>query len=208
MRNPPLASVVALLATIALGFTAGCSLVPEAKSDPTRFYVLSSQASSASAPRADGPSLRVEAVELASYLRSPPVIVRRGGNEIEFREFARWGEPLDVGIGRVLREELLGSGAFAAVSAAGSRREALAADYALSVRVLACEGGASGTALFRAVWDLTKRAAEAAPQTVAHGDFRPTDLRWDGKSEASLAAVLSQAVAGLAAEISAAVPKK
>ena len=50
------------------------------------------------------------------------MIVRRGKNEIEFREFAQWGEPLDLGIGRVLREELVARGAASAVQGAGMRR--------------------------------------------------------------------------------------
>jgi uncharacterized lipoprotein YmbA len=182
----------------------GCSL-PQPQPDPTRFYVLSTDAARAAA-QPSAPVVQMREVELASYLRTRPVIVRRGENEIEFREFALWGEPLDLGIARVVREELLARGAAGAVLASTARRSQDKADMELSIRVLACEGGASGEVAFRAVWELGALGTKAA--TVASGDYRATDLRWDGKNEASLAAQLSQAVARLAGEIAAAMPKR
>jgi hypothetical protein len=182
----------------------GCSL-PQAQPDPTRFYVLSTDAIRSAAARLDAPVLHMRAVELASYLRTRPVIVRRGENEIEFREFALWGEPLEMGIARVLREELLARGAVSAVVSSPARREQANADLVLFLRVLACEGGANGEVAFRAVWNIATTQPKAA--AVARGDFRSTNLRWDGETEASLAAQLSAAVAGLAEEIAAALAK-
>jgi uncharacterized protein len=183
---------------------AGCSLLPEAKSDPTRFYVLSTATTEARvAPPASAPALHLRPIEVASYLNSRPLIVRRGNNEIEFREFARWGEALELGIARVLREELLARGAVSTVLPASARRTPGERDLNLSVRVLACEGAANGAVEFRAVWELAP--ASGTGGTTASGDYRAANLRWDGKSEASLAAQLSQAVSGLAAEISGAI---
>ena len=191
------------LAAVALLF-ASCSL-PPAQSDPTRFFVLSTPAV-APETGAKGPAVHLRPVELASYIKAKPMIVRRGDNEIEFREYARWGEPLELGIGRVLREELLARGAASAVLASGLRAVDVDYDYELTVRVLACEGGADGAIYFRAAWELS--TAGTAPKVVAHGDFHPADLRWDGKNEAALAAQLSQAVASLSGEIAAALAKK
>ena len=176
----------------------GC--LPRPLADPTRFYVLSTETALAT-PGSGAPTIQLREVELAAYLQSRPVIVRRGENEIEFREFALWGEPLELGIARVLREELLARGAAGGVTTS-SRRTSGNHDYTLAVRVLACEGHASGDVAFRAVWSLTRQASEA--ERVAGGDFRATDLTWDGKTEASLAAQLSQAVAALASEIASA----
>ena len=145
----------------------------------------------------------VRPIELAGYLRSPPLVVRRGDHEIEFREYARWGEPLEQGIGRVLREELRGRGA-AVVGGAG--RESSAAECHLSVRVLACEGTAAGAVEFRAAWELTKTGDK--PGLIVGGEYRTEGFRWDGKSEATLVARLSEAVAGLAGEIAPAVAKR
>ena len=198
------ARLISALSTGGCLLLAGCSL-PKAQSDPTRFYVLSTDAVRP-APQSDAPVVQLREVELANYLRGRPVVVRRGENEIEFREFALWGEPLDLGIARVLREELLAQGAASSVLSATARRDHASAVLTLSVRVLACEGTASGGVAFRAVWVLAGTDPKVVP--VAHGDFRPVDLRWDGKSEASLAAQLSQAVVGLAGEIAVAMKKK
>lgn len=181
--------------------TAGCSILPQAQTDPTRFYVLSTPAAATFvAPTgAKAPAIHLRPVELASYIKSKPLIVRRGDNEIEFREYARWGEPLERGIGRVLRGELLARGAAGAVLATGLRSFSIDYDYELTVRVLACEGVADGAVQFRAVWELSTTGAK--PTVATHGDFHADGLKWDMKSEASLASGLSQAVAGLAAEI-------
>jgi uncharacterized lipoprotein YmbA len=181
-----------------LSLAGGCISVPipPAEKDPTRYYVLGGGGAPMVALAADAPAVHLRPVEVASYLRAKPVVVRRGDHEIEFREFARWGESLDLGVGRVLREEL---------AARGVRAGAAASGRALTVRVLACEGAADGAVIFRAVWELTRngaaddeKAGQAAP---IGGDFRATGLRWDGKAEASLAAQLSAAVTALAQEI-------
>ena len=204
LRLSLLFSALGVLLTI----TAGCSLLPEAKSDPTRFYVLSTSSTGVAAVTApNAPTVQLHPIELTSYLRARPLIVRRGENEIEFREFARWGESLDVGVARVLREDLLGRGAASVLPVSGIRREHAGHDYTLTVRVLACEGAVDGRVLFRAVWELARTKGEARPATAARGDFRPAELRWDGKTEASLAAQLSLAVTGLAAEIAEALKK-
>ena len=205
MNARPVPGICFLIAAACLLATSGCSIWPEAKADPTRFYVLSTT-SAGGVPQPGAPVVHLRDIELANYLRARPVVVRRGNNEVEFREFARWGEPLDLGIGRVLREELMGRGAVRAVLAGGGRREHVGQDYTLTVRVLAAEGLANGSVAFRAIWELNSTGAK--PEKAAGGDYQPTDLRWDGTTEASLAAQLSQAVAGLAAEVSAALTKK
>ncbi len=197
LRFPGLAAGLALL------LASGCQIVPEPKADPTRFYVLTGPAGGA-AGAAGGPVVQVRAIEVADYLKGRPLVVRRGGTEIEFREFARWGEPLEAGIGRVLREELLARGAAGAVLLPGVRRESGRARFELGLRVLAAEGGADGAVRFRVIWELMATGSQAL---VARGDFQPDDLRWDGKAEGSLAAGLSAAVAGLAGEVAAALPK-
>lgn len=192
-------------ALLLAGSLTGCSLLPKAPVDATRYYVLSAPAADA-APQANAPVVQIRPIELASYLRGRPIIVRRGDNEIEFRDYARWGEPLEQGIGRILREGLLARGAAGSVVMAGGRRDrAVTPAYDVAVRVLAAEGSASGAVEFRATWEVSRTDAKTAP--VAAGNFHPADLRWDGKTEASLAAQLSNAVAALSAEIAAALKK-
>jgi uncharacterized lipoprotein YmbA len=198
LRGKPLGGCLAAVAALWLG---GCSLLPQAQSDPTRFYVLSTSVASAPATSAGAkaPVVHLRPVELASYIKAKPIIVRRGDNEIEFREYARWGEPLELGIGRVLRENLVARGAAGAVLAAGLRATEVEHDHTLVVRVLACEGGSGGAVFFRAVWELATTGLQ--PKVVARGEVQPGDLRWDGKSEGALVAQLSKAVATLADDI-------
>lgn len=194
-----------LAAALAALMWSGCSILPEATSDPTRFYVLSTQEAPATPAAGVTTTVYLRPIEMASYLRGRAMVVRRGGNEIEFREFARWGESLDFGIARVIREELLARGAATAVSAGGARRDHVGPDaVTVSVRVLACEGTTQGAVVFRAAWELTARDGKV----IATGDYRPTELRWDGKNEAALAGQLSQAVSGLAGEIAAGLARK
>jgi hypothetical protein len=201
-RRAPMLGV--LLAAGGLLVLGGCNIVPEAQTDPTRFFVLSVPGVETIAAAKPG-VVHLRPVELASYIKSKPMIVRRSNNEIEFREYARWGEPLEFGVARVLREELLARGAASDVLATGLRAVEVDYDYELTVHVLACEGGADGEVYFRATWSLSTTGAGAA--VVSHGDFRATGLKWDGKSEASLASELSQAVAALSGEIATALAK-
>ena len=206
MKTSWMGGLAAMGATILLGLS-GCSassLIPDAKADPTRFYILSGPADAAVAGGdANAPTVRVRGVEVANYLRARPIVVRRGGNEVQFRDFARWGEPLEDGIARVLREGLLAAGA-GEVRLASTRGAVTDATYDLRVRILACEGDADGGVNFRAAWELRRGAATAEGATARHGEFRASGVTWNGRDEATLAAALSQAVQGLAAEIAAA----
>lgn len=210
MRNTKRASGAATAAVAMAWLLGGCLSVPipQAEADPSKFYVLS-PVTAAAAPEAasKAPALQLQPVEVASYLRARTLIVRRSENEVQFREFARWGEPLELGIARVLREELLARGAAGDVLVTGGFAPAAGAPRTLAVRVLACEGGADGSVHFRAMWELAPKAGANDGAGTARGDFRAANLRWDGKNEASLAAGLSAAVAGLAAEIATATQK-
>lgn len=181
----------------------GCNVLPEAQTDPTRSFILSNPVADVrSANAADASTIHLRSVELASYLRTRALIVRKGENEIEFREFAQWGEGLDLGIARVLREGLLASGRAGLVQLPGSRTGSdRSSDAELRIRVLSCEGNQDGGINFRAVWELSP---DGAGGPVKRGDYHAADLRWEPPNEDSLAAGISAAVAGLAAEISAA----
>lgn len=192
-------------------FSAGCSLValPQAQQDPTKTYVLDVPLSDPSAPASvtTAPVVRLRAVEVPTYLKGSPLVIRRGDNEIEYREFARWGEPLEQGLARVLREELIVRGAASAVQLPGSRvADGTEARFEIVARVLNCEGASDGTIVFRARWEVVAGGEKA--EVVAQGDYRVTDLKWTPKSEGTLAAALSRAAAGLADEIAAAMAKK
>lgn len=191
---------VSLLLAATLVCAAGCNVIPAPQADPTRFYVL---ASPSAAPSSEVKLKRINLrpVEVASYLRSRPLVVRRGDNEVQFRDFARWGEPLEQGIGRVLRDALLASGAAGSISVASSRVGRVAGEPDLMVNVQACEGSADGSVRVEAAWELLTGVDGSV---VARGNFKATGLKWDGRNEAGIAAAVSQGIVALAGEITAA----
>ncbi|PTX97886.1 PqiC family protein [Opitutus sp. ER46] len=204
LRLPVVVAALGLAASAAS--LTGCLGLPQAQTDPTRTYVLSLGTAPAMA-NASTRVVRLRPVELPSYLRTRSLVVRRGDNEIQLRDFARWGEPLELGIARVLREDLLARGGARTVQSgllpAPAGEEP---NFELTVRVLACEGLADGRVAFRAAWELSPVDATAGA-AVSRGDFQAAELKWSADNEATLAAAVSRGVDGLAAEIAAALAR-
>jgi uncharacterized lipoprotein YmbA len=70
---------------------------------PQQHYVLGGSVPSEMAGASlavPGFAIGVRRLQLASYLESPLIVVRRGSNQVEFSEFHRWGEPLGAGVNR------------------------------------------------------------------------------------------------------------
>ena len=162
----------------------------------------SSKPGAAPTPNTGATAVRLRPIELADYLRTRALIVRHGDNELDFRDFARWGEALGTGITRVLREEFAARAA--PVATGGMNAGPAEQKIELRIRVLACEGAADGGVRFHATWELLAIGGVAARR----GDYHPATLRWDGENETTLAAALSEAIAGLAAEIAPSIAKK
>lgn len=89
----------------------GCGLNTEPKPDLTQFFIFtpmgeSGSGNSESLQIAHTPTIGVYEVKLPAYLSSPRMVTRVSDNEIQFSEFERWGEPMEEGIARVLRDNL------------------------------------------------------------------------------------------------------
>ena len=124
-----------LMVIAAAFFVGGCSFL-RPHDDPTRFYVLTVPSAVAGRfpdPGTERLKLALKPVEVPAYLRSKSMVVRLGTNEIHFAEFDRWAEPLDEGIGRVMKEALGSAGNIQAVSL-NSRGEATL-DWEVAIRV-------------------------------------------------------------------------
>lgn len=78
---------------------AGCGSTP-----PTDWYLLESTATPLAG--ATGPSIGIARLEVADYLLAPQVQTRSGPNSVRRADFARWAEPLDQGVARVLLLDL------------------------------------------------------------------------------------------------------
>lgn len=86
-------------ACIVASALAGCGSTP-----PTAWYVLSARQAPAQA--AAEPTLGIVAIDVAEYLLAPQILAMDGANRVRRAEFARWAEPLDEGIARVLAQDL------------------------------------------------------------------------------------------------------
>ena len=186
-----------LLGVVAAAFLAGCSFL-RPHDDPTRFYVLTvPPALTARFPDGEFKKLRIglKPVELPAYLRSKSLVVRTGTNEIHFAEFDRWAEPLDQGIGRVMKETLGSARNVESVALNTHGDESL--DYEVAIQILACEGirveNGKSSIRFAVTWEV--RTVGTNSPATKRGGFTAGATDWDGKDYGQLAARLGAAIA-------------
>lgn len=204
-RRVRLGVATACLAVVALG--GGCSLIPTPPPDLTRYYVLSSsEAPAATARSTAAPVVNLASLEVPGYLRTTRnLVIRSAGNEVTFVDGARWGEALDVGLARVLRETLVREGGASRVVQPPVAAAVTALNpWELRVQVLSCEGrrrpdGGWGVA-FSARYEWVRPGA--AGPVSGSGVFTAEERGWEGRDHGELARLLSEAVQGLGREIS------
>jgi len=182
------------LLVLALGLATGCNIIPVAQPDVTRYFVLTTAAAKPADAAAAAPRWKValRPVDVPSFLRGKAMQVRLAGNEIHFADEARWAEPLEAGLGRVLRDSLESHGdAVHVVATDGEDPE-----FAFVVRVLRCEGDREAkVARFAAVVEVY--APRVSADRRAKDAFTVEIPNWDG-TYGQLAQKLSEAVDGLA----------
>jgi uncharacterized lipoprotein YmbA len=194
-----------------LGFLPGCNIVPPVQDDPTRYFVLSDSAAlpAEASPAAGGVRIGLKSVRLEGYLKRREMVVRSGDNEVEFRDYRRWAEPLDAAIGRALRGTLLASPGVAQVQAEPFALDQ-DRDFDVSIEVRRFEGAASApgkfTASFSAMVEVS--TAGANPRVVSRKLFVAPDAAWDGRDYDRLAGLLTADVSALGREILSELPAK
>lgn len=187
---------------------AGCSILPQATEDPTRYFLLTESVTGAASSTPHGHlRIGVRRVELPGYLASDrTMVVRRGTNEIRYQEYARWAEPLETALQHIIRDRLLGNDTVAAAELAPFRLE-VDRDYDVNVRVERCEGKQEDghyVAEFDAVFEITDPHKGNAVVTRRRFEAKP--VRWDGSNYGALAEALSTEANALGDEIAAALP--
>ena len=209
--RPVLRPRLGLLA-LALGGAAllgGCSLIPAPKPDPTRYFVLAGPEAAAGADRSpDVPVVVLAALEVPGYLRTTRnLVVRAAGNEVTFVDGARWGEPLEAGLARVLRETLVGEGRVGrvvqpplAAAVPGVR------PIEVRVQILACEGrvrpAGGWVASFSARYEIVHPGTAGGSGVAAlPGVFVASERPWNGRDHGELARLLSEAAADFGREL-------
>jgi uncharacterized lipoprotein YmbA len=166
-----------------------CSL-PQAQPDLTRFYILTAGAKENATPASEPTKVFLRAVNVPEFLRGRMFVVKTGENQVSFIDEARWAEPLEAGLHRVIAENLVRQGLRCVPRASEEHA------FEITVWVKSCEGLAGkGAARLAARIEVTKTGAE--PTIVAHDDFVAEVAGWDGKDYGQLAAKLSEAAGEL-----------
>ncbi len=211
---PFLAGVRTRLATARLAVVAallglaGCQLIPDPAPDATRFYVLTGPTPEQAASATLGPlTLGLKAVNVAPYLRGRSLPVRSGEHELTYNDYARWAEPLDQGISRILQGRLLVAPAVGRVYAYPFPFDR-ARDFDIAVSVVRCEGVREGGATVARFAALIEVSRVSDGQVMARRVFAAPDIPWDGRDYAALAAALSTSVERLASEVIAQLPER
>ncbi|MCX6938606.1 MAG: PqiC family protein [Verrucomicrobia bacterium] len=194
---------------------AGCSFLPQPKQDPTRYYVLTGPSVAATNQGLVKGTLKigVRSVSIAPYLDGKAMIVRRGENEIDYCEYARWAEPLATGVSRMLIARLQGSDQVARVVSQPFPFD-VPRDVDVAINVLRCEGRVRDDGVtvvdFRCDLEVIRVAGKESVggEVLLREVFEATGVDWKEGDYAGLARGLSTAVAQLTDAIIAALPAK
>lgn len=189
---------------------AGCSVVPEASADLTRYYVLTNNQvnGSSTAKVGDGLKLGLKRVEVSRYLDKGSLVVLRGTNELVYNDYARWAEPISEGVGRIMRSRLLDDPKVSRVFVDAFPFDQ-SRDYDISVNVTHCEGvinGGAGRVRFAAVVEITTTGHDA--KVVSRAEFAAPLQSWDGRNYSQLTLLLSESVALLCDDLAASLTER
>lgn len=195
------------VAAVLIGFVVGgCSIVPEPTADATRYFVLTTPQSQHGVDDFGSGSLRIglNRIEVSSYLEKGSVVVRRGDNELVYNDYARWAEPIGLGISRIVRTRLLDSPKVGRVFVDAFPFDQ-SRDYDISIYVTACEGVVvTGSSRFTAIVEITTTGDDA--KVVSRREFVASVRTWDGRDYVSLVESLSEDVGAMCDQIVASMP--
>jgi uncharacterized lipoprotein YmbA len=180
-------------------------------SPPLEVYVIggaSSPEHAAPMPGVAGMAIGVRRLDLAPYLATPAIAVRRGTHGIVTSDFHRWGEDPGEGINRAVARHLAAVAPFRAVDVAPwpvrSRY-----DYLVQLRVTRFEGVApaepsatEGAAHVRATWEVIRQQDETV---LARGLTEYREDGWSVGDYAALVALLDQGLVVLARDVASAI---
>lgn len=156
----------------------------------------------------EGVAVGVRRIDLAPYIASPAIVVRRGTHEVVTSDFHRWGEDPAEGINRAVARHLGDAASFLAVDVAPwpvrSRY-----DYVIQLHVTRFEGvmpiepsTTEGTVHVRATWEIIRQRDETV---LARGLTEHRENGWSVGDYAELVALLDQGLAVLAHDVAEAI---
>lgn len=206
--NPPKTSLPRIAALCLMGVLAACNVVPPAQEDATRYFVLSEPPAPAPSGGPEHGALRIglKSVVLEGYLKRREMVVRTGENEVAFKDYRRWAEPLDTAVSRIVRSTLVASPAVAEVYLEpfpfGPKR-----DFDVSIEIRRCEGAVvSGKYVARLSAMIQVSTTGDDAHVVSRRLFLAPPESWDGDDYGQLANLLSIDAAALGRDVLADVP--
>jgi uncharacterized lipoprotein YmbA len=158
---------------------AACSSVlPQPQADATRHFTLAGPIKTAAVTE----GTRVQAVQVAGYLRSRAMAVRISENEVIYLDEVVWAEALADGITQTLRNRL----------------SVVASDADVSVQIQRCEMDRSAGNSVQLIATYSITSGGSAGPVTRRGFFTASPGAWDGKDHGKLVALLREAVDELA----------
>lgn len=198
MRATPTYGLIAIL--LAAG---GCSL--GRSTTPLQQYVLGGATSdvAVASPAESGLVIGVRRLDLAPYLATPAIVIRRG-DEIVISQYHRWAEPPADGINRAVARYLAASGRIRAVDVAPWPVRARH-DFLVQLHVNRFEGvvpaatsAVHGEAHVLASWEVIRQQDGA---TLARGTTELREPGWRVGDYAALVALLDRGLYQVAREL-------
>jgi hypothetical protein len=193
-----------LAIVLILGFLAillsGCASTP-----PTRFFVLGSISGPEKIRSPEGErcyALAIGPVQVSEYLNQPEIVTRINQNEVRVDEFAKWAEPLENNVSRVLADNLLSLLCIRSIAVAPWRGQPLI-DYRIDVNMIQMDGQLGENASLEVSWSIADDAdRKKRPLLTKRSTYKePTG----GADYASFAAAQSRNVASLSRDIAEAI---
>jgi uncharacterized lipoprotein YmbA len=168
-------------------------------------YVLGgggAQADAVAPQRVGGTTIGVRRLDLATYLASPAIVVRRGGHQVITSEYHRWAEDPMHGINRALATHLAATSSVGAVDVAPWTPRALH-DYLVQLHVSRFEGVADslatqGEAQMLATWEII-RPGDGAVLARGSTDYRQRG--WEVGDYGALVKLLDAGLLGVSNDV-------
>ncbi len=199
MERLSLRAIVLILGFLAIVFS-GCTSTPS-----TRFFVLSSISGPEKMRSLEGErcyDLAIGPVEVSEYLNQPEIVTRINQNEIRLDEFAKWAEPLENNVSRVLADNLRSLLCIRSIAVAPWRRQALI-EYRIDVNMIQMDGQLGDDASLEVSWSIGDGTDRKKPPLFTKRSIykEPTG----GGDYASFVAAQSRNVASLSRDIAEAI---
>lgn len=203
-----------ILGALILGVVPGCFSLGRSSPPLEQYVIGGARPADTIGPIAalDGVSVGVRRLDLADYLSSPAIVVRRGDHEVLTSDFHRWGEDPADGINRAVGRYLAGAPSFRAVDVAPwpvrTRH-----DFLVQLHITRFEGvvppgstllsdaaaaPVEGAAHVRASWEIIRELDGAV---LARGATDYREEGWRAGDYAALVALLDEGLAVVARDV-------